>query len=87
VSRRTFAEVREAAKAERDIEFAAFLDGYAALVRTRRADPCAAALATSIEGLASSVRAGLVDEGLPSGLALVPARSGTDPGSLNGGDA
>ena len=74
-ARRTFAEVAAAAKAERDIELAAFLDGYAALARARRGDPLAPALATSIEGLASSIRAGLVDDGMPPGLALVPARA------------
>jgi len=82
--RKTVAQIREAARAERDIEVAAFLDGYAALVRAGRDDPCSGPLATSIEGLASSLRAGLVDEGPPSGLALVPVRSAGPSGPLNG---
>jgi len=65
MKRRTFAEVREAARAERDIEVAAFLDGYAGMVRAKRGDACAGPIATALEGLASSIRAGLVDEGMP----------------------
>lgn len=61
--RRTVAEIRAAAKAERDIEIATFLDGYARLIQTRRDDPIAPELATAARALAGSIRAGLVDDG------------------------
>jgi hypothetical protein len=57
----TRAEIRAAAKAERDIEIAAWLDGYAALVDQRRDDPIASPLATAARGLANSIRAGLIE--------------------------
>lgn len=52
---------REAIRAERDLEIAAFLETFARLVRRRRTDGCAPALAQAVEGLASSLRAGIVD--------------------------
>ena len=61
----TRAQIRAAAKAERDGEVAAFLDGYADLIDSRRDDPIASQLASAARGLASSIRAGLVDEGMP----------------------
>lgn len=64
--RRTFAQVRDDARAERDIEVAAFLDGHAAMIRAWRSDPCAREIATACEGLASSLRAGLIDDGMPT---------------------
>lgn len=57
----TRTEAELAIRAERDIEIAGFLDGYASLVRSQRTDPCAGELATAVEGLASSLRAGIVD--------------------------
>lgn len=64
--RRTFAQVRADAMAERDIQIAAWLDGHAALIRAKRRDVCAGETATACEGLASSLRAGLIDEGMPA---------------------
>lgn len=60
--RETRAEIRAAAKAERDLEVADFLESYAALKDSGRAPdapPCE--VATMARGLASSLRAGIVD--------------------------
>jgi hypothetical protein len=60
--RPTLAEIRAAAKAERDLEVAAFLEGYADLKDSGRAPgapPCE--VATMARGLASSLRAGIVE--------------------------
>jgi hypothetical protein len=59
--RRTFAQVRADARAERDIEIADWLDQWAGLVRARRSAACAVPIAQAAEGLASSIRAGLVE--------------------------
>lgn len=74
--RRTFAEVIAAARAERDIEVAAFLDGYADLVekgprkreswehavnQIRIPEECRGSHVVALRGLASSIRAGLVE--------------------------
>ncbi|HVQ09542.1 MAG TPA: hypothetical protein VMS43_14010 [Allosphingosinicella sp.] len=66
MSRRTHAQIREAAMGERDIQVAAFLDAYADLVDARRPPPVASQLASAARRLASSIRAGLVDDGMPA---------------------
>lgn len=64
MSRRTFSQVRADARAERDIEIAAFLEEWAKLVRAKHKGPCTSDIARAAEGLASSIRAGLVDDGM-----------------------
>lgn len=57
----TRAQRRDLIRAERDIEIAALLDGYARLVRAQQGHECAGKIATAVEGLASSLRAGVLD--------------------------
>jgi hypothetical protein len=52
---------RETIRAERDLEIADLLDGYARLVRAQEGHECAGKIATAVEGLASSLRAGVLD--------------------------
>lgn len=64
--RRTFDQIRTEAALERDLRTADFLDGYADLVaaaRGPRAHPegIKGPLTIALRGLASSIRAGLVD--------------------------
>lgn len=69
MKRKTHAEVREAARIERDIEMAAFLDHYIDMlegpgspVNPHRHPPeVEAALVCALRGFAGSIRAGLVE--------------------------
>lgn len=76
MTRRTHAEIREAARAERDIEIAAWMDGYAYMIeqpprrreaweapvnRIEHAAVVKSELVAALRGLASSLRAGLVE--------------------------
>lgn len=70
--RRTFAQVRQEAVKERDRQTAAFLNGYARCLehglsvnRRRHPEEIREPLIDALRGLASSIRAGLVDDGLP----------------------
>lgn len=58
--RQTRAEIRTIAKAERDLEVAAFLDRFADQVDEGRGTR-ACEVSTMARGLASSLRAGLVE--------------------------
>lgn len=76
MGRRTFENVRESARRERDSEIADFLDGYSDLINApprrrevgeapvnsrRHPDEVLGPLTIALRGLASSIRAGLVE--------------------------